>query len=270
MSRVEKNGAGGGAVPPGAVAPPFPCASFMDAAPHLRRPFAANAIKWKIQTGNMVVPYVDARSVIERLNLVVPHLWSAEYRPWGERVDTNLLICDLTIDGLTRSDVGKGQGTEAQKAAHSDSLKRAAVHFGVGVSLYALSRVYLDGRDNRPSLTKRKRGNKEIVEIGAEAERWLREKYQAWLGTARGQHFGDALDHGDEPDAVGDPVDATSEPVQDDLELAAKRQEIEKSYAALDGTARRKLPKGRFTAHLEAADSAEKLGELAEKVEALA
>lgn len=256
-SHQETNGAGDATTPPSGIAPPFPVESFKEAAPHLRRPFAPNAVRWKVQTGALVVPYVDARTVIERLNLVVPHLWSAEYTPWGERVDSNLLVCHLTIDGLTRSDIGKGPKNETQKGAYSDALKRAAVHFGVSVSLYAMNKVFLnvskDGAKDAHGVPTLKKTDKS-TEITPALETWLRQTYGKWLETDRGKHFGDALDHGDSPDAIGDPVEAapTGEPTQDDLLLSAKRQEAEAVYAEIPAAKRPKLPPARFKAKLDA------------------
>lgn len=46
--------------------------------------------------------------------------------------------CDLIIYGRTRSDVGTPAQAEPVKSAYSDSLKRAAVQWGVGRYLYTL------------------------------------------------------------------------------------------------------------------------------------
>jgi hypothetical protein len=129
-----------------ALAPtePFPVDSFRDAAHHLRRPFTKHAVKFKVQatwpkerpTSGLIVAYIDARLAIERLNLVCPHLWHARYEATGQ----GRMWCHLTVDGITRPDVGEGDG----KGLVSDALKRAAVHFGVGVSLYAVSKIVLD------------------------------------------------------------------------------------------------------------------------------
>jgi hypothetical protein len=52
----------------------FPCASLAGALPHLRRPPTAEAVHSKVQTvaGELaqVVPYLDARLVFDRLDLV--------------------------------------------------------------------------------------------------------------------------------------------------------------------------------------------------------
>lgn len=183
-------------------APPqtaFPVDSFREAAPHLRRPFTQQAVKFKVQatwpkdnpTGGLIVAYIDARLAIERLNLVVPHLWHDEYRAVGAKQ----MWCDLTVDGITRSDVGEGEG----KGLVSDALKRAAVKFGIGVSLYAIPKMILNTRDDALKLTKQGK-----LELTPKGESVLRLMYAAWLDKQGTRAFGGPLDHGDSDDAQGD------------------------------------------------------------------
>lgn len=181
----------------------------------LRRPFAPSAIKFKIQAtwpkGAMVVAHLDARLVIERLNHVCGLDWSDAYR---EHPAAKHLWCDLTVQGVTRSDVGQG---DDGKAAVSDALKRAAVHFGIGVSVYAMSRANLNVGDEPGQLrTRKKKGHdgseKETPILDARTEGWLREKYGQWL-EAGGKVFGEPLEHGDEVDFAG--VDEDPEPPAD-------------------------------------------------------
>lgn len=176
--------------------------SFRDAAPLLRRPFAPNAVKFKVQAtwegGALIVSYIDARLVVERLNLVCPHLWTDHYRPISE----SRMWCDLTVDAITRSDVGDGTG----KGLVSDALKRAAVKFGVGVSLYAIPKIRLRESDGHI-----KPNRKEKHELTTSGENRARELYEAWLKGHGISAFGEPLDHGDADDAQGD-IDAASEP----------------------------------------------------------
>lgn len=180
----------------------FPCASIKDAARHLRRPFTQAAVKFKVQaiwpkdnpTGGLIVAYIDARLVVERLNLLVPDLWRDEYRPVGQ----GQMWCDLTIDGVTRSDVGEGTG----KALVSDALKRAAVRFGVGVSLYAIPKMMLD--TNSGALKQKRTRDGLTLELTPVGEKKLRESYAQWLEQHGKQAFGDPLDHGDVEGAQGD------------------------------------------------------------------
>lgn len=262
--------------------PPNGFDTYREAAPHMRRPFAANAIRWRVVTGNMLVSYIDARTVIERLNALVPHLWQDRYEPYGGRIESGLLICHLTIGDLTRSDVGKRSATEGEKGAHSDSIKRAAVHFGVGVSLYAMARIYhptgsgQSDKDGNPipplkAAGKTKQG-KDRYALTPEVEKWLRSQYGRWLDTDRGKHFGPALDHGDEPDAIGE---EPSEPVSEeptasgDPDYLAAREAIEKAYADLPAATRKKLPPAQLKAQLDGADMASELEPVAKRIEGM-
>lgn len=120
----------------------------------LAAPFPPNAIGWKPQTVKenraLAVAYIDARDVQNRLDQAVgPENWWADYQILGngERV-----ICRLTlrVDGreVTKTDVGgesdQPDGGDRLKAAFSDSLKRAAVQWGVGRYLYYLPSVWCD------------------------------------------------------------------------------------------------------------------------------
>lgn len=189
----------------------FPLETLRDAAADLRRPFTAEAVRFKLQTswpdGNptdaLIVAYIDARLVYERLNLVVPHLWADEFA----ELDDKRVRCDLTVDGRTRSDIGFG-GWKSQtegKGAYSDAIKRAAVHFGIGVSLYAIPKMFLKVEGG--ALKAKRKGQKHVVEVTAKGDKQLRTMYGAWLDALGISTFGPPLDHGDVPGAQGDPDD---------------------------------------------------------------
>ena len=194
----------------------FPVDSFREAAPHLRRPFTPAAVKFKVQatwpkqnpTGGLIVSYIDARLVVERLNLIVPHLWHDAYEPQDRH-----LICHLTVDGITRSDVGEG----IVKGLYSDALKRAAVKFGVGVSLYATPKMMLSVDDGH--LKSRRTRDGESLVLTPKGESHVRFLYAKWL-EAHGSHaFGEPLDHGDTEGAQGD-VEAEDEELGHDGQAA--------------------------------------------------
>lgn len=187
----------------------LPVESYRLAAPHLRRPFTPEAVKWKVQAGTLVVPYIDARLVIERLNLVVPHLWQEgvpghpEIPAYEPLAGGKGLLCRLTVDGITRFDVGSGY---EGKGLYSDALKRAAVKFGVGVSLYALPKVFLDrGKGQlKDRKVKTPKGEKTVTEITDKGQEDLDKGYRRWLEATGEKLFGPTLDHGDVADSVGD------------------------------------------------------------------
>lgn len=195
----------------------FPLDRFRDAARELRRPFTPAAVRFKVQanlgpkdapTGGLVVCYIDARLVVERLNLIVPDRWSDSYEPFG----SGLMWCHLTVDGITRSDVGEGQG----KALVSDALKRAAVKFGVGVSLYATPSMFVKVADGHAKVINTSKGK--AVALTPNGDTYVRGLYSAWLDTKGIQAFGGPLDHGDTLGAQGDaeagdrPAEAHEEP----------------------------------------------------------
>jgi hypothetical protein len=85
--------------------------------------------------------YIDARQVMDRLDEVVgPQNWHASFRTLSE--EAVAVECSLTVYGVTKCDAGypNNPGSDFEKepfkAAYSDALKRAAVHFGLGRFLY--------------------------------------------------------------------------------------------------------------------------------------
>ena len=168
-----------------------PVDSFKDAYPFLRRPFTPAAVRFKVQAtwkgGALIVAYIDARLAAGRLNHVIPHKWASsfEYDPKGD------LICHLTVDGITRSDIGEGY---KGKGLWSDALKRAAVHFGVAESLYVLPKMTL----NEGQLLKAKEvKGKTTYILTPMGVTHCREVYEHWLESTGKQAFGEPLDHGD-------------------------------------------------------------------------
>ena len=95
------------------------------------------------KSGKLMGRYITARSVMDRLDEVVgPGNWSDEYEMWDEA--TCAVKCTVTVFGVRRSDVGypndpadaDNAKREPFKAACSDALKRAGVHWGIGRYLY--------------------------------------------------------------------------------------------------------------------------------------
>jgi len=175
-----------------------PVDTFKEAMPLLRRPFTTQAVKFKVQATfpkgepqtALCVTYIDARLVIERLNMVVCD-------KWAPRFDGNW--CHLSLFELpARSDVGEGTG----KGLVSDSLKRAAVHWGIGVSLYATPKMFLKVSDGHVKQAQSKDGP--TLRLTPQGEARCRELYDGWLKMSGVGAFGEALDHGDVDDAQGD------------------------------------------------------------------
>lgn len=252
--------------------------NFKDAAVHLRRPFAPQAIGFKVQStfkkgdkpsGGLIVSFVNARAVIERLNRVVPGIWSEEYK----QLDGKHMICRIKLGDLPpREDVGAttdGGFTDPAKTMYSDSFKRAAVKWGVGISIYAMSQVSID---LGPNLKANAKGKVSITPAG---DSWLRKGYQKWLDAKGEEHFGKVLDHGDDIGAVGEDA-ASQEPVEldefvDEKKLAAQQDKAQALYDEIkwNGDAKKMTP-GNFTALVNAAKTHDDMDAVISRVRELA
>jgi hypothetical protein len=126
----------------------------------LAAPVPTDAIAWR-QDGKIVerdgrffarfVCYIDANTVRERLDRVVPGEWdlTVELLPSMAAEDgesTCAFKARLQVCGVVREDVGMGRD---YKQAATDAFKRAAVRFGIGHELYAYDQhwVEMDGND---------------------------------------------------------------------------------------------------------------------------
>jgi hypothetical protein len=134
----------------------------------LAAPLPAGVISWR-QDGRTInrdgrylarfVAYIEANTVRERLDRVVPGEWdlTLELLPAvaGLDDDANQGACSfkarLQILGVIREDVGTGKD---YKQAATDAFKRAAVRFGVAHELYAYEQNWVqmdgDGKFARP------------------------------------------------------------------------------------------------------------------------
>src|SRR5215203_6833405 len=134
----------------------------------LSTPLPPGVISWR-QDGRPVtrdgrhiarfVAYIEANTVRERLDAVVPGEWdlTLELLPpvTGLDDDSNQGACSfkarLQILGVIREDVGTGKD---YKQAATDAFKRAAVRFGIAHELYAYGQNWVeldgDGRYAKP------------------------------------------------------------------------------------------------------------------------
>jgi len=139
----------------------------MDIWSKLSAPLPAGVISWR-QDGRPVqrdgkhiarfVAYIDANTVRERLDSVVPGEWdlTLELLPALLAQDENgeqtcSFKARLQILGVIREDVGTGRD---YKSAATDAFKRAAVRFGIAHELYSFEQNWVqvdgDGRYAKP------------------------------------------------------------------------------------------------------------------------
>lgn len=132
----------------------------------LALPVPAGAISWR-QDGRATardgkyfarfVAYIEANTVRERLDSVVPGEWdiTLDLLPAIAGEDGEGVQCSfkarLQILGVIREDVGFGKD---YKQASTDAFKRAAVRFGIGHELYAYEQNWVevdgDGKYAKP------------------------------------------------------------------------------------------------------------------------
>lgn len=134
----------------------------------LAEPFPAGEVQWRVEALSkdkrraMVVPYVDARTVLDRLDEVLgPSGWSDGYEVLATKEGEYAVRCRLSVLDIAKEDVGEG---DSLKAAFSDALKRAAVKFGIGRYLYRMDKQWVDhdpdsGRFKVPELDGREAGS---------------------------------------------------------------------------------------------------------------
>jgi hypothetical protein len=122
-------------------------------------PLPAESISWRIDSKPKArdgkyfarfVCYVEAGTVRERLDSVVPGEWDLTLSPFGEAIalvshegsETQYAVkARLQVLGVVRECIGQG---EDLKQAATDAFKRAAVRFGIGHELYAMEQNWVE------------------------------------------------------------------------------------------------------------------------------
>ena len=142
----------------------------------LAQPFAPEDLEWRLQRVikpnkdrepyGIAVPYVTNRAIMSRLdNVVGVENWYNDYKPWhqftakvkndddsGKYMDKQVVsqICGIAIYfaerdmWITKWDGAEDTDIEPVKGGLSDSMKRAAVQWGIGRVLYNMDTVFVD------------------------------------------------------------------------------------------------------------------------------
>ena len=122
----------------------------------LAAPFADSDIEWRLQWtddekgAGVAVPYVTNRAIQNRLDRVVGIArWKNEYAGWHSDGKKASQICGISIyfedrkEWITKYDGAENSDIEPIKGGLSDSMKRAAVQWGIGRYLYNTNTVYV-------------------------------------------------------------------------------------------------------------------------------
>jgi hypothetical protein len=155
-----------------------------DVMDELRKPFDPEQVSWKPQAISrdksraLALAYADARAYQDRLNEVVGDDWSDDYEVLN---GGGVVLCHLTVGGVTRSDIGEADPHEANTAtsALAQAFKRAAVKFGVGRYLYDLPKMWVDWDPERRRFTQRAERDLRAALEGRQLELQMEMKMEA-------------------------------------------------------------------------------------------
>ena len=123
----------------------------------LAQPFAPEDLEWRLQRADkdgkwgIAVPFVTNRAIQNRLDDVVgPENWYNDFKPWHGDGKKAAQICGISIYFaehqcfITKWDGAENSDIEPVKGGLSDSMKRAAVQWGIGRVLYNMNAVFVD------------------------------------------------------------------------------------------------------------------------------
>ena len=122
----------------------------------LAKPFAPEDLEWRLQKAienkmrGIAVPYVTNRAIQARLDDVVGvDGWHNDYKPWHRSGQKEAQICGISIyfpekGFITKWDGAEDSDIEPVKGGLSDSIKRAAVQWGIGRVLYGMDVVWVN------------------------------------------------------------------------------------------------------------------------------
>ena len=124
----------------------------------LAMPFAPEDLEWRLQrtfesrgeTKGIAVAYVTNRAIMTRLDSVVgPENWYNEFKPWHGANKKEAQLCGIAVyyEGrgfITKWDGAEDSDIEPIKGGLSDSMKRAAVQWGIGRVLYNMDPVFVE------------------------------------------------------------------------------------------------------------------------------
>lgn len=117
----------------------------------LAEPFPPDAVSWRVgstngeKTKGMALAYLDARDVMDRLDLVCgPAGWQRHHPHVGATTTCEISIWVEGRGWVVKSDGAGDTQVEAEKGSLSDAFKRAAVNWGVGRYLYSLPSPWVE------------------------------------------------------------------------------------------------------------------------------
>lgn len=129
----------------------------------LAAPFSPDELEWRIgnqgvsksKPWGMAFAYVTNRAIQNRLDEVFGAMnWQNEFREWKGK--PNAQLAGISVwdsekkQWVTKWDGAEDTDFEPTKGGLSDSMKRAAVEWGIGRYLYKLEATFVEVSMNRP------------------------------------------------------------------------------------------------------------------------
>ena len=113
----------------------------------LEQPFDKSLVKRRKGRGGQMWDYIEAHSVIQRLNNAFDGNWSFEIEKHFEMGEELIVLGKLSAEGIVKSQFGGKQISKHKdgsfvcladdlKAAASDALKKTATQLGIALDLY--------------------------------------------------------------------------------------------------------------------------------------
>jgi len=125
----------------------------------LKEPFGKDEVEWRVQqlgknNGKcwaLLVPYIQNRAIQNRLDEVCgPENWKNDFMPGPD----GGVLCGISIkiknEWITKWDGAENTDIEPVKGGLSDSMKRAAVQWGMGRYLYELDPMFVAVVEKKP------------------------------------------------------------------------------------------------------------------------
>lgn len=131
----------------------------MDIMKELQKPFTIEELEFRIgaqtkdKTKAIPLVYVTNRAIQNRLDeIFTPFGWKNEYKQWKEGQ-----LCGISVlhnnEWITKWDGSSDTKIESLKGGLSDSMKRAAVQWGIGRYLYESENIWVPIVNGRMNLT---------------------------------------------------------------------------------------------------------------------
>lgn len=115
------------------------------------KPFSSDEIEWRVgstnkeKTKGLALPYVTNRAIMNRLDDICGQAgWKNEYERWNGSGAKCGISIKIENEWITKYDGADDTNVEPTKGGFSDSMKRAAVQWGMGRYLYEMPQIWVE------------------------------------------------------------------------------------------------------------------------------